>query len=37
MGPMAGLDVAEKSLLLLLGMELHRLRFYIKTESLFAK
>lgn len=34
---MAGLDVAEISLLLLLEFEFRLLRFYIKTESLFAK
>jgi hypothetical protein len=37
MGPRAGLDFAEKILLLLLGVEIRRLRFYIETESLVTK
>ena len=32
MGPMAGLDIAEESLLLLLELEFYRLRFYIKLK-----
>jgi hypothetical protein len=34
---MSGLDVAEISLLIRLELEFRRLRFYIITESLFAK